>query len=929
MPEIPFILTEWQEINSSLYAPINATKKMQYTCMATSSNYIVLGATSGSIYLFTRDPCVFQQLIPLSEGAVVQVQISPDEKTIALATVRGSVCLVSLKPSFKLITVSNEHTKEKVTCLCWNDSSSEVYVGDESGKVSVLVLFCFMINGVFPSPSYALMNLESKVVQMNYADTTLLISTLNRCYICDTVQEEFKKIGNKPRDGEFGACFLKTHSNVGKVPATEENIQKQISTVKKVFSLSGDFDCRDGHTEGLPQIYCARPSSRLWEVTTAGEVIKTHQFKDALAIAPIPVYKPHIEKTLKSNDQSQLWPAQSINFAQLFVISDKYLFSYTSNGLYILDPENAKVVLWNDEYPDILMAQIAHDKIYLMTSSGVFNCLSLTSVDSLILQLYEKKLYKECLECCHILKPQLVLSAPEEFCDINSEQDIDLPKVLLPVISRINSHDNTHAVKLESGIIVVNSVNKSSNGFTPTTEKELNAKDIQRMHELDDLMITLDLNDTSEAEKHNRILHAKANGSENSEFNEKSKDSKSNEMSSLQTTIFNIQSDLESLSVSMYSQLEPDMTEEQLREVIKFVMESLVCIKEKYEVSRELQTYLFEVIRSAELHYYSTLLENLSIELIHKMENYEVLKQLVKIIVDVNSFKYIKCYCGFPYPVFGSKIDKFIEPKFFDLAKVLLLKFNLNERDDLCLQICNQISCLWRDYLPLRGYAKQKLPNSLLKQCLQIRDNHVLAIILPALDEQQWKIVANCFDNIRNGRCVNCNKYYCNDEISSKEFFIDWHGITHLIIKKKGPKEALTFLSKVNRNLPHISFDKSIYQSIIFSSILHHHGIDRAVELDRSSVEQNSVCSPNVLQEVIKATENDLEELVNKELFGSGPHHWGMRYKKITSTCPCCTLLLQTPVLLGNSGIALFSCGHAYHVNCMIQKKISRCNLHT
>lgn len=38
----------------------------QYTCFNTSSSYIVLGSTSGSIYLFSRKPCSFIQLIPLS-----------------------------------------------------------------------------------------------------------------------------------------------------------------------------------------------------------------------------------------------------------------------------------------------------------------------------------------------------------------------------------------------------------------------------------------------------------------------------------------------------------------------------------------------------------------------------------------------------------------------------------------------------------------------------------------------------------------------------------------------------------------------------------------------------------------------------------------------------------------------------------------------
>lgn len=73
------------------------------------------------------------------------VVISPDEKTVALATRRGTVCLVALKPAVKLLAVSSEHLGELVTSLCWNDNSSEIYVGDGIGKISTMVLSIFTV----------------------------------------------------------------------------------------------------------------------------------------------------------------------------------------------------------------------------------------------------------------------------------------------------------------------------------------------------------------------------------------------------------------------------------------------------------------------------------------------------------------------------------------------------------------------------------------------------------------------------------------------------------------------------------------------------------------------------------------------------------------------------------------------------------------
>lgn len=77
-----------------------------------------------------------------------RVAISPDEKTIALATIRGTICLVSLKPTSRLTAISTEHIYEQITCLCWNDSSTEIYIGDVVGRVSVMVLSIFTVRRV-------------------------------------------------------------------------------------------------------------------------------------------------------------------------------------------------------------------------------------------------------------------------------------------------------------------------------------------------------------------------------------------------------------------------------------------------------------------------------------------------------------------------------------------------------------------------------------------------------------------------------------------------------------------------------------------------------------------------------------------------------------------------------------------------------------
>jgi hypothetical protein len=36
----------------------------QYTCFCVSRNFLIFGATSGGLYVFRREPCIFLQLLP-------------------------------------------------------------------------------------------------------------------------------------------------------------------------------------------------------------------------------------------------------------------------------------------------------------------------------------------------------------------------------------------------------------------------------------------------------------------------------------------------------------------------------------------------------------------------------------------------------------------------------------------------------------------------------------------------------------------------------------------------------------------------------------------------------------------------------------------------------------------------------------------------
>ncbi|XP_053975515.1 BLOC-2 complex member HPS5 [Hylaeus volcanicus] len=931
MQEFPYVLSEYEEINSLLYKPINSTQRIKYTCFGTSPNYVVLGSTSGSIYLFSRKPCSFLQLIPLSEGAVSRVLVSPDEKIIALTTTRRVVCLVSLKPTPKLIAISMEHINEQVNCLCWNDNSSEVYIGDCNGKVSVMTLSIFTVNGMFQAPACTLMNLDSAIVQLSFSSPLLLVSTLTRCYICDTVQEQYKQVGNKTRNGEFGACFYKTYITETKSTA---NIQKEEKLINRKRSFNfipeGISSIQE---DNFPKMFCARPGSRLWEVSANGHVIKTHQFKEALAVPPVTTCRPNMKKSTYQKQMEQSWTPQSINFSHLFVVAEKYLFSYTSSGLYIVDPATATVILWNNEFSNISMAETVENRIYLMTSDGEFHCLILCFLDSLILRLYNRKKYSECLEICLLYKVQLktLIKSTEinKICDVENKlevlRDDELSTLLHPLTLLLESNSKTCPKKLDSGIVVVNSGNsnlKEEENFRYKSHCSSQNNESPYETELTtetDAVVRSSNEPTNEAEQDE---DSNCNTASKIENNDQDLSENKKELDSNKNAMQSIQADLEAVYV-LVGNIRLSMNEGELEALISAVDRRINVIKHSYESLTDLKSFVYEIVRSAELYYFNTLLENVPIQLIQSTDNKYIIKQIMKAFVNVNAQTCRRCTCGSPCPT-----NELAEPKFLGIGRSLLKRFVVENKEH-CISVCNRVPYMWREYLPVHVEQRDVPLNDLLQQCLQIRDNVVLSILLPLLDGKHWNLVATYVKQGKEGQCLFCGKSIKN---GNNEISIQWSTVIHEIMKKQGPDIAMTFLVKLEKAIPNVPIDKSIFQSLVFTKILYQHGMKRVVNFNKNTLgssEYNTMCSTRIRDQLVEVLEKDLGRAINKNVFGSGAHHWGMHFQSKFSTCPCCTLSLQTPVLLGNNGIAIFGCGHAYHVNCMIEKKLTTCNLHS
>lgn len=305
-----------------------------------------------------------------------------------------------------------------------------------------------------------LMQLDSSIVQMDFAHGLLLISTLTRCYLSDTEKEQYKQVGQKLRDGEFGACFV-TKSE----PLTQPVGPLALPAPPSSAPANNQFDLL-GVNESLPmrikcnlRVFCARPGARLWEVNCDGSVISTHQFKEAIAsTAPSKVITP---KGTIGEDDSQGGKG-GFNFPKLNAVGEKFLLTFKQDGVYIFDPDNSVVVLWSNAYSNIVDVQVWEDTVYLWLKSGQMHALNFQPVEKCILKLYFRKEYPVCAQLCHKYLEHLIKIVPSarklHFISDLAEKLSDhseLRQNILPLTSEILKFlpsKQAKSQKLKSGI---------------------------------------------------------------------------------------------------------------------------------------------------------------------------------------------------------------------------------------------------------------------------------------------------------------------------------------------------------------------------------------------------------------------------------------------------------------------------------------------
>ncbi|XP_014941257.2 BLOC-2 complex member HPS5 isoform X1 [Acinonyx jubatus] len=384
VPVIPesysHVLAEFESLDPLLSALRLDSSRLKCMSIAVSRKWLALGSSGGGLNLIQKEGWKHRLFLSHREGAVSQVACClHDDDYVAVATSQGLVVIWELNQERRgkpeRIYVSSEHKGRKVTALCWDTAILRVFVGDHLGKVSAIKLNTSKqvkaAAAFVMFPVQTITTVDSCVVQLDYLDGRLLISSLTRSFLCDTEREKFWKIGSKERDGEYGACFFPGRCSAGQQPL----------------------------------IYCARPGSRMWEVNFDGEVISTHQFKKLLSSPPLPVI------TLRSEPQYDhtVGSSQSLSFPKLLHLSEHCVVTWTERGIYIFIPQNVQVLLWS-EIKDIQDVAVYKNELFCLHLNGKVSHLSLLSVERCVERLLRRGLWNLAACTCCLFQNSIIAS---------------------------------------------------------------------------------------------------------------------------------------------------------------------------------------------------------------------------------------------------------------------------------------------------------------------------------------------------------------------------------------------------------------------------------------------------------------------------------------------------------------------------------------
>ncbi|KAM9556990.1 tectonin beta-propeller repeat-containing protein 2 isoform 1-T3 [Guaruba guarouba] len=304
------------------------------TALDTNGDYIAVGSSIGMLYLYCRQ---LNQMKKYNfEGKCESITfvklLSCFDDLVAVGTASGRVAVFQLVSSLpgrnkqlRRFDVAGIH-KSSITALAWSPNGMKLFSGDDKGKIvySALDLDQGICN------SNLVLEEPSSIVQLDYNQKVLLVSTLQRTLLFYTEEKSVKQVGTQPRknSGKFGACFI-------------PGLCKQSDLT----------------------LFAARPGLRLWKSDVYGTVQATFLLKDVFAggIKTFELY-PRLEPPDRGSYSS---PEKHLGLVSCF-FREGWVLTWNEYSIYLLDTVNQALIGGLEGYGDIVSVSCTNHEIFFL-----------------------------------------------------------------------------------------------------------------------------------------------------------------------------------------------------------------------------------------------------------------------------------------------------------------------------------------------------------------------------------------------------------------------------------------------------------------------------------------------------------------------------------------------------------------------------------
>ncbi|CAM2116294.1 unnamed protein product [Caretta caretta] len=304
------------------------------TALDTNGDYIAVGSSIGMLYLYCRHLNQMKKynFEGKTESITAVKLLSCFDDLVAVGTASGRVAIFQLVSSLpgrnkqlRRFDVAGIH-KSSITALAWSPNGMKLFSGDDKGKIVYSALD--LDQGICSSS--LVLEQPSSVVQLDYSQKVLLVSTLQRTLLFYTEEKSVKQVGTQPRKntGKFGACFI-------------PGLCKQSDLT----------------------LFASRPGLRLWKSDVHGTVQATFILKDVFAggIKPFELY-PRLESSDKG---SYSFPEKHLGLISC-LSQEGWVLSWNEYSIYLFDTMNQAMIGGLEGSGDIVSVSCTNNEIFLL-----------------------------------------------------------------------------------------------------------------------------------------------------------------------------------------------------------------------------------------------------------------------------------------------------------------------------------------------------------------------------------------------------------------------------------------------------------------------------------------------------------------------------------------------------------------------------------